>query len=172
MAIQIQQMRVNRGGPLAQDFELAPGRMNLIYGPNETGKTYLVEAILRLLFTQGRKAEFAWKLRSWSASGRVVLAGVGPEPVAFEGAGLKLDEILRDTREGLPPGLSQLLVVKAGDAMLDPGATAGISEEFLKNHLSGEGLIDAIVARVSATLAGANVVNGVIEGHARGELKN
>jgi len=146
--------------------------MNLIYGPNETGKTYLVEAILRLLFTQGRKAEFAWKLRSWSASGRVVLAGVGPEPVAFEGAGLRLDEILRDTREGLPPGLSQLLVVKAGDAMLDPGATAGISEEFLKNHLSGEGLIDAIEARVSATLAGANVVNGVIEGHARGELKN
>jgi len=172
MPIRIHQIRVNRGGPLARDFELSPARLNLIYGPNETGKTYLVEAILRLLFTQGRKAGFDWKLRGWDPSGRVLVSGIGPEPVAFEKGGQKLDQILRDSRGGLPPGLSQLLVVKAGDPMLDPRTPAGISQDFLKNHLSGEGLIDTIEGRISATLSNARVVDGVIEGHARGEIKN
>ena len=43
MTIRIDRIKVNRAGPLNQDFELVPGDLNLIYGHNETGKTYIVE---------------------------------------------------------------------------------------------------------------------------------
>ena len=54
MAIRIDRIKVNRGGPLNRDFELEPGDLNLIYGYNETGKTYIVESIINLLFETGR----------------------------------------------------------------------------------------------------------------------
>jgi ABC-type hemin transport system ATPase subunit len=49
MAIRLEHIRISRGGPLLEDFELEPGDLNLIYGRNETGKTYLVEALIRPL---------------------------------------------------------------------------------------------------------------------------
>ena len=46
----IERIKVKRGGPLEKDFEIQPGDLNLVYGLNETGKTYLLESLVRLLF--------------------------------------------------------------------------------------------------------------------------
>ena len=46
MNIRIDQITVRRDGPLAEDFELGCGDLNLIYGENESGKSYLVECLI------------------------------------------------------------------------------------------------------------------------------
>ena len=56
MAIKIDKIKINRGGPLEKDFALDPRDVNLIYGHNETGKTYIVESIINLLFRTGKKS--------------------------------------------------------------------------------------------------------------------
>ena len=50
MSVRIEKIKVNRDGPLQEDFVLNTGDFNLIYGVNETGKTYLMEAIIKMLF--------------------------------------------------------------------------------------------------------------------------
>ena len=50
MTLRIKRIKVDRGGPLRSDFEFEPGDLNLIYGKNETGKTYVVESLIKFLF--------------------------------------------------------------------------------------------------------------------------
>ena len=54
MAIRIDRISINRGGPLKDDFTFEPAGLNLIYGSNETGKTYIVEALIDFLFKTGK----------------------------------------------------------------------------------------------------------------------
>ena len=56
MTIRIDRIKINRGGPLNNDFELEPGDLNLIYGGNESGKTYVVESIIQFLFQSSSKS--------------------------------------------------------------------------------------------------------------------
>ncbi len=60
MSVRIEQITIKRGGPLEQDFELKPVDLNLIYGRNETGKSYIVESIINLLFKAGKKKPAEW----------------------------------------------------------------------------------------------------------------
>ena len=76
MAIRIDRIKVNRGGPLDSDFELEPSDLNLIYGLNETGKTYIVESAINLLFRTGRRAPANWDLREWDFAGKIVISGL------------------------------------------------------------------------------------------------
>ena len=72
MTLRIDRIKVNRGGPLGSDFELEPGDLNLIYGQNETGKTYLVESLIRFLFKTNRGAPVDWDLRDWDIKGKAL----------------------------------------------------------------------------------------------------
>ena len=45
MAVRIERIKINRQGPLSEDFVFQPGDVNLVYGPNETGKTFIVEKV-------------------------------------------------------------------------------------------------------------------------------
>ena len=53
MAIHIQDLHLQNIGPLDELQESLKG-VNLFYGLNETGKTYLVEFLLRSIFRQGQ----------------------------------------------------------------------------------------------------------------------
>ena len=72
MAVKIDKIKINRGGPIEKDFILDSGDVNLIYGHNETGKTYIVESIINLLFRTGRKSTINWNLRGWDFAGVTV----------------------------------------------------------------------------------------------------
>ena len=69
MSVRIEKIKVNRDGPLQEDFVLNTGDFNLIYGVNETGKTYLIEAIIKMLFGEGRNSAFKGVLRPWEGVG-------------------------------------------------------------------------------------------------------
>jgi energy-coupling factor transporter ATP-binding protein EcfA2 len=170
MAIRLDHVRIHREGPLSGDFELEPGDLNLVYGRNETGKTYLVEALIRVLFAKGKRSQDAWALRDWDLKGRVSVSGLGEEPVRFTTTGQSLEEFWNQ-EAGLPPDLSRLLVVKGGDAFLGADAVDGVGQQVLRNYLSGEGLLDAIEQGVSATIREATIEDGQILGASRGELK-
>jgi len=170
MAIRLDHVRIHRGGPLREDFELEPGDLNLVYGRNETGKTYLVEALIRVLFTKGKRSRAAWALRDWDLKGRVSVSGLGEELVRFTTTGRSLEEFW-EQEAGLPPDLSRLLVVKGGDAFLGADAADGVGQQVLRTYLSGEGLLDAIKQGISATIREATVEEGQIVGASRGELK-
>lgn len=170
MAIKIEHIRVNRGGPLGEDFKLTPGQLNLIYGRNESGKTYLVEAFIQLLYSKGKKSGEAWGLRQWDLKGRIEVSGLAEENVPFTKTSKKLEEYWAE-EHGLPPDLARLLVVKGGDALLDPDAGDGVGDQLLRTYLSGEGLLDGIDSRISATIREASAQGQLIQGASRGELK-
>jgi len=170
MAIRIDRIKVNRGGPLASDFELEPGDLNLIYGHNETGKTYIVETMINLLFRTGSRSPAKWNLREWDLGGRIIVSGLGDDPVPFTKTGRKKLDDYWEEQAGLPKDLSRLLVVKAGETKLNQEKD-GIGRDILKDYLSGEGILDRIVARISGTLQDATVQDRLIGGAQRGEVK-
>ena len=171
MAIRIDRIKVNRGGPLDSDFELEPGDLNLIYGHNETGKTYIVESAISLLFRTGRRAPVNWNLRGWDLAGRIVVSGLEDNPVFFTRTSSRLEDYWEEASKGLPQDFSRLLVVRAGETSLS-GESNGVGRSILKDYLSGEGMLDTIRERISQTIQRASVEHKSIQGDKRGEIKN
>lgn len=171
MPIRIDRIKVNRGGPLGSDFEFEPGDLNLIYGHNESGKTYVVEAMIKFLFRTSSRAPIAWNLREWDIAGRIVVSGLEDDPVSFTKTGRKLEDYWEEG-PGLPKVLSRLLVVKAGETLLAQEEEDGVGRGILKNCLSGEGLLDNIASRISLTLKKTTVQDHLIGGAQMGEVKS
>ncbi len=170
MTIQIDKIRINRAGPLENDFKLAPRRVNLVYGRNETGKTFIVESIIQMLFKIGNRAPVNWNLRSWDLSGKILVSGLEESPLPFTKTGKKLEDYWK-ARYGLPSDFSRLLVVKAGETVVASEEEDGIGRDILRNYLSGVGLLDQISNRISATLRDTTIENRTILGPSRGEIK-
>jgi len=169
MAIRIEKIKVNREGPLKEDFVLESGDINLIYGHNATGKTYIVESIINLLFRVGKKLSANWALRGWGANGNVIVSGLQATPISFTKTGRKIEDYWSE-EIGLPHDFSRLLVVKAGETSFSNQGD-GVGRDFLRTYLSGEGILDGIDQDISATAKDAFVENGKIFGPSRGELK-
>ena len=170
----IKRIKVKRGGPLEKDFEIEPGDLNLVYGLNETGKTYLLESLVRLLFkTQGRDAP-EWNLREWDTNGKILVSGIEEEGqvTSFGKTSKKLEDFRCGENDYLPGDFSRLLVVRAGETVLsgDPGED-GISRDILKDYLSEERLLDELLERISITIQGAEVTEKAIVGDNRGEVR-
>ncbi len=169
MAIRIERIKINRYGPLDRDFVLQSGAVNLVYGPNETGKTYIVESLINLLFRTGKKADVQWGLRGWDFGGTISVSGLGDKPVSFTQTSKKLEDYWEQD-VGLPRDFSRLLVVKAGETLL-AGAEDGVGRDILKNYLSGEGLLDDIEHYIPDNIRTSDIVNREIAGPQRGEVK-
>jgi hypothetical protein len=169
MTFRIDRIKVNRAGPLESDFEFEPGDLNLIYGKNETGKTYVVESLIKFLFKTNSRAPVNWNLRGWDIAGRAIVSGLKSDPVTFTTSGQKLEDYWEDGL-GLPRDLSRLLVVRAGETLL-ADAGDGVGRDILKDYLSGEGLLDSVLSRISATLQKAEIQASQIIGNQAGELK-
>ncbi len=159
----IEQVAVENLGPLGgRTFRFAP--FNLVFGRNETGKTYLVEFLLRALFRQAGD----WGLRADLGQGKVWVGGLGPEPVEFTPGGKrKLEDYWAERGAGLPTNMGRLLVVKGGELEFD---RRGLDRDVLKAVLSNENLIDCISKRMQKTVMKAVVVEGTIQGEDKGEL--
>ena len=169
MTLRIERIKVNRGGPLENDFDFEPGDLNLIYGQNETGKTYVVESLIRFLFRTGKKAPVAQGLRDWDIAGSAMVSGLEEDPVSFSKTDKKLEDYWEDETD-LPHDLSRLLVVRAGETPLAEGVD-GVGRDLLKAYLSGEGLLDGLADRVESVITGAEVQDGRIVGAKMGKLK-
>lgn len=160
----IEQIAVENLGPLrGRSFELGP--FNLIFGHNETGKTFLVEFLLRALFRQADE----WGLRGELGQGKVRVGGLGPEPVEFApGDKRKLEDFWEESGAGLPVSMGRLLVVKGAELEFN---RRGVDRAVLKAVLSNENLIDRIQKKISKTITKATIQGGAILGDDRGELR-
>ncbi len=168
MTFRIDRIKVNRAGPLESDFEFEPGDLNLIYGQNETGKTYVVESLIKFLFKTNKRAPVDWKLRGWDIAGKAIVSGLESDPVAFTTSGQKLEDYWEDGL-GLPRDLSRLLVVRAGETLLAEEGD-GVGRDILKDYLSGEGLLDRIDKNIPKTVQKAKVEDRQISIDQRGDL--
>ena len=80
MTIQIKKLKINRNGPLLEDFEIEPGILNLIYGHNESGKTFLVEGLIEILF-KNKKNKL--ETRDWDITGKIQISGLSEKIESF-----------------------------------------------------------------------------------------
>ena len=146
MTIRLDRIMVSRDGPLAQDFELNCGDLNLVYGANETGKSYIVECLIRCLFRTAGRGIRTWPLRPWNPGGFVSVSGLSDKPLRLSpDTASKLDAVWQTDDTQYPNDLSRLLVVKEGETWLDDSAAPdGVGFDLLKQFLSGERLLDAL----------------------------
>ncbi len=165
MAIRIERISINRGGPLKDDFILEPAELNLIYGSNETGKTYIVEALIDFLFKTGKGSPWIKNknnspestFREWKPGGKVLVSGLEDTTTVFTSGGSKLEDF-RTSGNSLPEELSRLMVVRAGDTRLSSTGD-GVGDSILRTYLSGKGVLDEI----EKTIKHEAVKNAVIE---------
>ena len=167
MPIHLDKISVKNLGPLVSlDLEL--GSLNLIYGKNETGKTFLVEFLLGSLFRHASK----WDLRAIPGKGNITVSGLREESTSFTlTTRKKIEDYWKDDELGLPLNMSRLLVVKGGE--LDLARTpGGVNRDVLKTALTSEVLLDQIRKPISKTIQGATLVDQEIRGANRGILND
>ena len=166
MPVSIREISVQNLGPHSQlSFQL--GKLNLIFGHNENGKTFLVEFIIRSLF----KHTTPWNLRKQEARGKVILEGLADEPVEFwPSSEQKIEDFWEITRPGLPPDFSRLLVVKGAEVDIAAEADGGIDATVLKRLLSNREILDHIQKRISKTVRESKIQSGLLTGPKRGEM--
>lgn len=168
MPINIQKIAVKGLGPL-EEFTGNLGNINLIYGRNEQGKTYLVEFLIKSLF----KNITPFHVRDINPSGKVTVAGLEPGICQFSPSSKKkLEHFWEENNQGMPINIAQLLVVKGADLDFIDNAEAGISKKTIKSFLSSEEILDKVQGRIQATVREAEIHHGQILGANRGELKN
>jgi hypothetical protein len=168
MSVSIKNIQIQKAGPLeSKSFEL--GRLNLFFGQNETGKTFLVEFILRSLFRHGSN----WPLRISSPEGSISVEGLAPELITFTpDSSKKIEDHWKEDEAGLPLNMARLLVVKGGELNLRENVPGGIDREVLKITLTNQDIFDQIHARIPATVRNASLINQQIIGKNQGQIKD
>ncbi len=169
MAISIRRISIKREGPLREDVSIEPGGLNLIFGRNETGKTYIVEAMISLLFRTGRDTPWISKwtrtmsntVRAWDPRGEIEVTGLQKGSTLFVPGGRKMEDFT-GKEKGLPEDLSRLMVVRAGDTRLSDSLD-GVGDEVLRTYLSGNRVLDEVESNIKQeTVKNAVIAEGRI----------
>lgn len=167
MSARLDKLSVSKLGPLGT-FSFDFANLNLIYGRNESGKTYLVEFILHSLFRHKSK----WPLRDVSSDGYISVSGIEEKSVKFSPSSAKKIEDYWDEKDlGLPLNMSRLLVVKGGDLNLADNVPGGVNREFLKTALTSQVVLDEIWKEIPATIQNASIRDQQITGSNQGKIK-
>lgn len=154
--MKIREIHVNKGGPLNQIrwTGLEEKNLILIYGKNESGKSFLIDLIINSLFKNKKE----WGYVRSSPDGKVVLTGIrGGEQLEFRpGSRKKLEDYLEQAGPGLPTELIKLLIVRAGEVEI-VRQTQGLTLEFLKNLFSQKKILSQIADQIPATVKAAQL---------------
>ena len=128
MGIKIESIQIQKQGPL-RSIQLDLGMLNLVYGHNESGKTYLTEFLLHSIFRHAK----TWNLRDINPEGSVNLHGLGEQTTNFpHPIRKKIEDYWSENDRGLPLNMARLLVVKGGELALSAGVPGGVDREILK----------------------------------------
>ncbi len=167
MTIQIKSIQINKLGPL-ESLNLDLGMLNLIYGHNETGKTFLVEFLLQSIFSHSKN----WNLRDTPCEGSVLIQGIHPETISFSPISKrKIEDYWKEADIGLPHNMARLLVVKGGELALSADTPGGVNRAVLKTALTSQALIDQILGTIPVTVQKASLENLKIKGKNQGQIK-
>ncbi|MHB9034506.1 MAG: ATP-binding protein [Anaerolineae bacterium] len=164
MNLRIESINVRGLGPIAS-LQWALRDINLIYGHNEQGKTFLVEYLLSSLF------KTRIPTRPLTDSGSVVVAGLEGGSREFSPKSKKkLDTLLFEENGIMNVDLVRLLVVKGGESSFQPDKPEALTKSVLKGYLSDQRTYDEVEKEIQATTLTSTFENGEIRGSAkRGE---
>lgn len=168
MAVQIKSIQIKKLGPLS-DLQFDLGMLNLIYGRNESGKTYIAEFLLHSIFRHARN----WDLRDINTAGSVNLQGLDDHISTFSpNSPKKIEDYWQENDRGLPVNMARLLVVKGGELALSDSSPGGVSREVLKNALTSQVLLDQIRGSIQPTVQKAEIIEQKISGRNQGQISD
>lgn len=156
--MRISEIHIAECGPLkkASWTGLDLRNLILIYGRNESGKSYLTDLIIRCLFKgqsdREKNKNIEWGYIRQQVSGKIVLSNGQNRKERLEfstraTSRKKLEDYLVELPGyGLPPELVKLLVVRAGEVEIVRDEY-GLSIEFLKNLFSQKRVLQEIQER-------------------------
>ncbi len=154
--MKIKEIHINECGPLKKIrwTNLEEKNLVLIYGQNESGKSFLVDLIINSLF----KSKKEWGYVRSGTDGKVILTGIKEEKQHEFRPGLKrkLEDYLEQAGPGLPTELIKLLVVRAGEVEI-VSQPPGITLEYLKNLFSQKKILNEIADRIPSTVKAAEL---------------
>ena len=167
MSIRIEKINVKSLGPVTElNCELAD--VNLFYGKNETGKTSLVEFLIRSLF---KNLAFP-SIRTTQATGQISLTGLSSSPTYFSpSTKKKLEDHLNGENLTIPSNISRLLVVRGAELSLTENHDTGINQQILEEYLSNTGLINKIRGEIPAAVKNSTFSDGIIQGSRIGSIR-
>ena len=166
MAVKIENINVKDLGPI-ENFSEQLGIFNLIYSPNEKGKTFLTEFIIRSLFKNIKR----WSYVREGGNGKIWISGLNKNPIEFSPSSKKkIENFWENDGIGLPPSIVNLLVAKGAEATIDD-TEEGISKRIIKEILSGINILDKIDNKISKTIKTAEFNIGQISINYQGEGK-
>lgn len=164
MSIRIKELNVKNLGPIKK-LNLVLKSINLIYGDNERGKSYLVEFLIRSLFKTA-----GWKLRKKTGSGKVLVEGLDDKIIEFSPSkSVKLEDFLSEKYVGLPPDFSKLLIFRSTNVEL--GEEKESDKIMLRRFLSHKEIFDKIKDNISKTIIDSEIDGYKIEGAKRAEIQ-
>ena len=161
MSIRITEINAANIGPISS-FSMRPGVLNLVYGRNESGKTALVEFILKCLFKTGPRSPGKWNLRGMGGTGKIKIIGLdGEQETVFSSSREKLDDSLSSLSLDMPENISRLLVARGAESAFADNFPGGASKDMLCKLLSNEDILGSIQDPISKQ---KNVVTATITG--------
>ena len=168
MGIKIDSIQIQKLGPLSS-IQLDLGMLNLIYGQNESGKTYLTEFLLQSIFRHAK----TWNLRDINTEGSVHLHGLGEQFTEFSPSSpRKIEDFWSEYDRGLPLNMARLLVVKGGELDLSDRVPGGVDRNILKNALTSQALLDQIRDSIQPTVRKAQIIDQKISGKNQGQIND
>jgi len=167
VAVFIKEIKAENLGPVPK-LSIGFKKINVIFGHNEHGKTFLVEFILKSLFKSASK----WSLRNSSAQGKVIISGITDNDLSFSpNSPEKIEDYLQDSNPGLPPDLSRLLVVKGAELELSDNPRDS-DKTIVKKYISQKGVLDVIAQRIPPAEKNTTIENGEIIAQRKGRGKD
>jgi len=166
VSIKIEQINGRNIGPI-QEINENLKDLNLFYGPNEIGKTYLVEFIIKSIF---RTKE--WSIRPLEGRGKVKVKGISDDITEFfPSSSKKIEDYIEEDSTGLPAEFSKLLVVKGAELELKDRQNA--DKQILKKYLSSKEILDEVERNIKyETYKKASIDSGIIDIAKRGGAKD
>jgi DNA repair exonuclease SbcCD ATPase subunit len=172
-SLYIKKISAQNIGPIERfEKDFYPSSLYVIYGKNETGKTFLAEFIIRTLFYD---VDFWGYTREIDGKGKITISGIEEKDTefAFQRSKKKntLDKLLESRNYSLSPSLAKILLVKGGEVNLGKDV---ISKSILRNLLLERRIFEEIDSdsNISKTIKNAEIENDTLKIDKRGEGKD
>uniref|UniRef100_A0A7C4UFA3 Rad50/SbcC-type AAA domain-containing protein n=1 Tax=candidate division WOR-3 bacterium TaxID=2052148 RepID=A0A7C4UFA3_UNCW3 len=149
--IKIKRIDVRNCGPIKK-MNIELDLLNLIYGHNESGKSFLIEFIIKKLFRNSKEWGY---LRENSGEG-IVYVEIDNKILRFDSK-KHLEDFIGD----YPKDSMKLFVVKSGEVEILNNVAGGINKKFIKSILSQNRILDKIdnEENISSTIKSAELLN-------------
>lgn len=154
----IEEVNVHNLGPLKK-FTQKFKKFNLIYGLNESGKTYLVEFIINTLFKNKKEWSNLRLNKNEQTKGYVIIKDTYNQLFKLEyPKNTSLDEIIINKYDN-PTNpykthsiLAKLLIVKGSEFKIEDNKQPGLSSIFIKKILSEKSKLELVEKNIQDTI--------------------